>query len=247
MDLSLLKKIGLSDKEAKIYQILVSSGPSSVRGMAELSGLNRGTVHDSLKLLQAKRLINFYKENKQYFVAENPERIRALLDEKEEETREMKMAIEKILPELIALHHSGKKRPIAKYYGKEEIKDVLEDVLKVCEDDSEKIYRVYSAGEIRNHVYQDFPSFSDARVAKGVKVRVIAVGKGGQLRGLDERKWLEVKKEESSLKPSYIIIYPGKVAHISLDEKQEPIGVLVENSGISETQKLLFDALWEKI
>ena len=92
-------------------------------------------------------------------------------------------------------------------------------------------------------MYDDFPSFSDVRVAKGINVKVIAIGKGGELRGMDERKWLDLESET----PTYIIIYPGKTAYISLNAKKEPVGVVIENDGVYETQKGIFDQLWKTL
>jgi hypothetical protein len=118
----------------------------------------------------------------------------------------------------------------------------LQDVLDTCEASDELNYRIYSSSGIREYLYEDFPTFSDVRIGKGIAVKAIAFGEGGELRGLDERKWL--KSEVST--PTYIIIYPGKTAYISLDAKNELVGVVIENEGICETQKVIFDSLWDK-
>ena len=96
---------------------------------------------------------------------------------------------------------------------------------------------------LREYLYDSFSTFSDVRVAKGIAVKAIAIGEGGELRGLDERKWLK----SNSVSPTYILIYPGKTAYISLNAKQEPIGVVIENQGVFETQKTIFDQLWNTI
>ena len=105
------------------------------------------------------------------------------------------------------------------------------------------MYRIYSAEEIREYLYDSFDTFSDVRIAKGIGVKVIAIGAGGELRGLDERKWLKTKSGTNT----YIIIYPGKTAYISLNAKKEPIGVVIENDGVFETQKIIFDNLWKTL
>ena len=96
---------------------------------------------------------------------------------------------------------------------------------------------------MRQYLYEDFPTFSDVRVAKGISVKVIALGEGGELRGLDERKWLQ----DTSKTPTYIIIYPGKTAYVSLDAKGEPVGAVIENDGVYETQRLIFDQVWQSL
>lgn len=244
MDFDLLKKIGFSDKTAKIYLALLGLGPSSVRQLADYCGLNRGTIYDNLKWLQEKGVINYYqKDTKQLFVAEDPEKLHKMVEKQKEELSEADNKLDKMVPELQALYNSGGQRPVARYYDKKELSQILEDVLNVCEQSGENLYRIYSVVGIREYLYDGFPTFSDVRIAKNIAVKVIAMGEGGELRGLDERKWLK----GNNAAPSYIIIYHGKTAYISLDAKNEPMGVVIENDGIYNTQKMIFDKLWEKL
>lgn len=241
MDINFLKKLGFSDKEAKVYLALLHLGPSPVRKLAEQSELNRGTTYDALKWLQEQGVVSFYnKESKQYFVAENPDKLQELLRNQEMELKDVKRQLEGVVPELQALYNKGGERPVARYFEKSEIKKVLEDVLSTCEVNDEKMYRVYSVEGLREYLYKDFPTYSDARIAKGIAVKAIAIGEGGELRGLDERKWLN----QNVKTPTYIFIYPGKTAYVSLSAHKEPIGVVIENEGVYETQKQIFDSLW---
>lgn len=244
MHIDILKKIGFSDKTAQIYLALLNLGPSSVRKLADFCGLNRGTTYDNLKWLQDQGLVSFYnKDSKQTFVAENPDKLQSLVKNREEELVQIEEKLQNVVPELQALYNSGGERPVAKYYERQELKNILEDILDTCEKIGELEYRIYSAEGIRNYLYEDFTTFSDVRVAKGISVKAIAIGQGGELRGLDERKWLVAENNT----PTYIIIYPGKTAYISMDAKNEPVGVLIENQGICQMQKLIFDNLWKKL
>lgn len=132
---------------------------------------------------------------------------------------------------------------MARYYERSEIPQILQDVIDTCEKDEEGMYRIYSTAGIREHLYDGFDTFSDVRISKGISVKVIALGVGGELRGLDERKWLSAAGKT----PTYIIIYPGKTAYISFNAKQELVGVVIENQGVYETQKSIFDSLWNKL
>ena len=252
MNIEILKKLGFSDKYAKIYLALLQLGPSSVRKLAEFCDLNRGTTYDALKWLKAEGVVTFYqKETKQYFVAEKPEKLLEIIKHREEELQETTLDLERIIPELQALHSKDGDRPVARYYAADELLQILEDVLETCEHSNEKTYRIYSTEGVREFLYEDFPTFSDARIAKGI----IAIGEGGELRGLDERKWLlkqgtqnmQIRQSKQGDNETYIILYPGKSAYISIDAKGEPVGVVIENDGVYETQKLIFDSFWEKL
>jgi sugar-specific transcriptional regulator TrmB len=244
MNIDILKKIGFSDKNAQVYMALLQLGPSSVRSLAEFCSLNHGTTYDALKWLQDQGIVSFYqKESKQQFVAEQPEKLMELVKKQSSNLEEAGRQVERLLPELEALYHKGGDRPVAKYFDAKEIALILQDVLDTCEAADERLYRIYSSSALREYLYDSFSTFSDVRVAKGIAVKAIAIGEGGELRGLDERKWLK----SAGVSPTYILIYPGKTAYISLNAKQEPIGVVIENRGVFETQKTIFDQLWNTI
>jgi len=67
--------------------------------------------------------------------------------------------------------------------------------------------------------------------------------RGGELAGLDERKWMA--REHSA--PTYILIYNGKVAMISLSATGEPVGVVIEDEALYTTQAMIFNKLWETL
>ncbi len=244
MDINLLQKLGFSDKYAKVYLTLLRLGPTSVRNLADATGLNRGTTYDALKWLQEKGVVNFYKkDSKQHFVAENPEKLHRMVADQKEDLDVADRQLDRLIPELHALYHKGGERPVARYFTSKELRLILEDVLQTCERSEDPEYMIYSTEGIREYLYKDFPTFSDVRIAKGISVKVIAIGDGGELRGLDERKWL-AKKDGT---PTYIILYPGKTAYISLDAKGEAIGVVIENDGVYQTQKHIFNSLWSSL
>jgi len=244
MDINILKKLGFSDKTASVYLALLCLGPSSVRNLAKKTEMNRGTIYDALKWLREFGLVTFFeKEAKQFFVAEDPEKLYEMTAKRNEELQEVNRKLKDVVMELRSVYDKGGERPVARYHEKGDIRKILEDVLEKCEKTGEMVYRVYSDQAIREFLYQGFETFSDARVAKGVAVKAISIGGGGSLRGLDERKWLEIKKTT----PTYIIIYPGNTAYISLDAKGDLVGVVIENEGVYQTQKGIFDAVWDKI
>jgi len=245
MDLSILKKLDLSDKEIKVYLKLLENGAISVRGLSQATGLNRGTTYDILKQLREMGLASYYhQETKQKFVAEDPERLLRLLNEREEKLKEARIKISGIIPELKSLKEKEGGRPVTKFYeGNEGVRLILEDVLESMESESEKEYFVYSSTKASEAINSAYPGFTEARIKRKIYVKVISLARGGKTHGLDERRWLGLSKDSAT----FIIIYAGKCAFISRDATGNPVGVIIENLMIYETQKILFGELWERI
>src|SRR3989344_5251078 len=244
---TILKNFGLNEKEASVYLALIELGPSPVRLLAAKSGVNRGTTYDILKSLIALGLVSYYnKQSHQYFSAEAPDKLLSALEDKRQNIEKLKSEIQKELPQLQSLFERQGGKPTVKLYeGIKGIKSVLEDVLETVGREKLKEYYVYSSANLRKDVYKAYPAFSDLRKAKKISVKTISLGEGGQLVGMDERKWLTGSGEQ--LKATYEIIYAGKVAHISLDNADTPVGVVIQNREIFETQKVIFESLWFKL
>lgn len=248
MDLNnLLKKIGLSEKEALILESLMELGPSPVREVARKAKVNRGTAYDVLKSLSNSGLVSHFEtKTHQHFVAEPPQKLLDVLEEKRENLDFLKSQLKEELPEIELFFKKRGGRPQVKLYeGKRGIRTILEDVLSIMEKSRQKTYCVYSSSSVRKNVHEALPNFSEQRIKKGIRVKTIALGSGGQLFGLDERKWMQLPEE--NLKPVYEIIYAGKVAHISLDNSANPVGVVIEDREIFETQKMIFEFNWGKL
>lgn len=244
MKTTIFEKIGLSAKETKVYLALLESGATSVRGLAESTKLNRGSVYDVLKKLQARGLVSFYHhETKQKFIAEDPEKLKALIEEKEERLKSAKNDIAKIIPELRSIQDKNGKKPTTKFYeGRLGIKTILEDVLEVLDvkEEGERDYYVYSAKEASEDIKDAYPNFTKDRIKKGIEVKAISLAGGGSLSGLDERRWLGTEQNSAT----FILIYAGRCAFISRDAMNVPVGVIIENEMIYETQKVIFLQLW---
>ncbi len=245
----ILKNFGLSEKEISVYLALIELGPSSVREISSKSKVNRGTTYDILKSLIALGIVSYYnKESKQYFIAEEPEKLLNAIDQKEEDLKEVKKNIQESLPLIKTLFEKQGGKPVVKFYeGSKGVRQIFEDVLEEVSKTPDWMYYLYSSAtaEHRKNVYGAMPDFSKKRIAKKIKVKIISLGEGGKLAGLDERKQMPAGKK--NLKATHEIIYAGKVAHISIDSHEEPVGVVIQNDAIYQTQKLIFEYNWNKL
>ena len=241
---AVLRQLGFSEKETDVYLAVLSGGPDSVRAIAARAGVNRGTAYDLLKGLVRQGAVSYYnKEKKQYFVAEEPEKLLNVLQQKIEALEDSRATIRESLPELRSLYDSGGAKPTTKLYeGSSGIRTVLEDVLGTCLTGGCG-YVAYSAADLRGVLYESFPAFTKERIKKKIFVRVIALGGGGGEAESSERRWLT--KEDGA--PTYTLIYGGKTAAISLSPSGKPRAVLIEDEAIAQTQRIIFEHLWKSL
>ncbi|MFH1866548.1 MAG: helix-turn-helix domain-containing protein [Patescibacteria group bacterium] len=240
-----LAKYGLSDKEVRVYTALLELGPAPVRKIAGKAGVNRGTTYDILKSLKEQGLASYYHKDKhQYFVAEDPKKLFDAWQTKMDNFATLKNELKELVPQLRFLAKAIQERPVVTYYdGLSGIRIILQDVLDQVGMQPVKEYYVYSSASVRKHLYAAYPDFTEQRIAQKIKVKVVAVGAGGEIVELAERKWLT--KNESA--PTYTLIYSGRLAMISTSDEGLPVGLIIQNQGIYKTQKLLFESLWARI
>ena len=230
-----LKDLGLSDKEIKIYLTLLSLGQSSVNAIAKRSRLNRVTTYDVLKYLQEKGLVSYViKSGVKYFESAAPRKFLGDLQEKE-------VKLKSILPELEALKESVKAKPaIELYEGIAGLKTVLEDILK-----HKKETWFIADPNLMDALPFYFPHFIRKKRKLGMFSKVIT---------LDCKRMRNYQKKnpEKFVKLKFInerllttkIIYGNKVATLTF-EKDNSIGVIIDNKEIAETERKLFSLLWK--
>jgi sugar-specific transcriptional regulator TrmB len=244
MNLSALLQLGLTEREISIYKALIELGPSSIRDLADKSGFNRGSAYETLKTLVNKGIVNYLPKGKRrVFQAENPDKLLDMAEEKRQNLESALLEIKNdIIPSLSQLTPEFSSSNVRFYEGDDGVESVLRDILSSVEKQEHKNYRVISTQALRDHIYRPFPNFTKLRIQKGISVKVLAIGEGGDEAELAERKWLKGEGDAS-----YIAIYPPKVAMISLASKNYPVVVVIDSAAISGTQKMMFDTLWNHL
>ena len=122
---NVLKELGLSEAEAKIYLALLDTGSTLVGPIIKKTGLHRGTTYQILQRLKEKGLVSsIIKGKKQYFEPVDPERLMDVLKEKEEN-------LKKILPDLkTRLNANKEKQEVMVYQGVKGIRSVMDKILE---------------------------------------------------------------------------------------------------------------------
>lgn len=243
MNQSLFEQLGLSERDVLVYRALLASGPSSIRTIAERAGVNRGSTYECLKSLQQRGIVTYQPRGKRrYFSAREPEVLLQLADERREQ---LERAIDQLKTSVIPdLHHLKPDFSIANvefYEGDAGIEQVLRDVLNRVGAQDDPVYSVFSSKPIRPLLYRPFPNFTAQRIARGIRVRAIAIGVGGESAELSERKWI---RTEGPVDAAYIAIYPPRCAIISLASDNYPTAVVIDSREVAAAQQIIFNTLW---
>lgn len=226
----MLKEMGLTDSETRVYLALLKLGPSLAGRISRETGIHRRNVYDITERLIKKGLIGYIlKNNRRLFEAANPERFLDAMKEREIE-------FEEALPELKALYGKTKEKQETNFYkGREGLKTVFQDQLE-----NNKEVLILGASHAAFDVLPFYFKWYDIdRVKKRIKVRIIASEKLGKKIPLAEIRYLPQKYAN----PLAINIYKDKVAIILW--KKEPLAVVIKNIEIADSYKKYFELTWQ--
>jgi len=105
----LLKEIGLTESEKKVYLALLSLGVSTRNNIVRESGISGSKVYEVLEKLQEKGLISTFIENKvKNFKPTNPNQLLNYLEQKKEEIISLEKQAKLAIPGLLSLFNSSK-------------------------------------------------------------------------------------------------------------------------------------------
>ena len=223
-----LEALGLNEKEREVYLANLRIGSAPVQAIAKAAKLNRTSTYDILASLEQKGFISYTQAGgKRSYQATDPKRLFGLLKEKES-------LVKKALPQLQALKESVMQQPkVEVYMGVQGIKSVFEDLLNAKEFDC-----IATRQHMEKMLKYFFPHIIKRRIKLGIKPRLILTG-----RPLAKDAPYRIIKRP--LKTA-IYIYNGKIALYSFEEK-EPFAILIEEQNFYDTQKILFEMLWESL
>jgi sugar-specific transcriptional regulator TrmB len=242
MNLEILKKIGLSDGEIKVYNALLQIGITSINSIHEKVGIDRRNIYDILNKLIERGLVSYVEENRRkVFKISNPDKILSYIEEKKSSLDEVKSEVEKIMPDMKTIFTSKKQELFAEIFkGAEGMKAVWDDMLNY-----DAIFWIGSG----LYVPQRFPAYWNDWDQRRIKRKVQSY----HLFRFEKRKEVDKKlfptgkflPPEFSGNPTVTVAYGNKVAQMLLGEE---ISVFViESSELAENYKKYHKFLWDKV
>lgn len=234
-----LKQLGFNEREQGVYLVLLEIQKAKINELAQRANTKRSTTYDILYRLKKEGFVSELLEGKKhYFVANDPEMILGLLEEK-------KRLYKRELPAILTLYNTLPQKPKVAYFeGLEGIKQLYEDALLTLTKGDEILAYVgdYELPELEEYMHE----YVKRRAKKGIKARGIAENKPGIKEFTKENKSeLRVTKLVNESKfdlENEINIYANKVIIITYEP--EPFGVLIESKTVANTQRAIFEMAW---
>lgn len=247
MDTTILSKLGLDKNEIKIYLYLIKNRVQTVKQISETTSVNRTSLYRYLTTLARKGLIEWLIDERGAKVkTTSPDNLSLLFRNKKLQIS----SIEKELPQLINELSIQKPSEIfhtqIRYYkGKKGIQQLFWNTLQAIE--TTRSYAPLRRREFIDPSYED--EFENEWADRNLKDKIIT---NENRMEYITKKLVPVYKKTLNIRiipktkfyiSNDITIYNNIIAIASL-EKDNLVGIEIENKEITKTQKSIFDLVW---
>jgi sugar-specific transcriptional regulator TrmB len=235
----ILRELGLTANETKVYVVLLRQGPMKVLEIARRTGTYRANTYDTVASLIRKGLVRFTSEGKKkLYEATHPSKLLAMLREQKEKITEKEKRANELISELEALKTDAGSKQVTILQGREGVKAIFEDILRTG-----KTNHCIGAWGLPPVLKNYLSQWHQRRVkAKLLDKMIFREGaeRGRELAKLSYTQCRFLPKMYDS--PTAINVYGHKVAFVI--GFAEPIGIMIENEDIAKDFKSYFDLLW---
>ncbi len=239
-----LNKIGLTDREIKVYLSGLKTGPVLATSLAKKTGINRTNLYSILKSLQEKGLVSQGdKSYSKYFIMEDPVRLRESLERKINRDQAIQKELNFILPSLKSFSPTLAITPRIKVFeGKEGIINMLEEIHK---QQIKEIQIIQGGKETEEIVGEDIMmELVQKRIERGIRNRALKMKSSIKTLAEDEAELRETR----ILPPGFnfktsLIIYRDNATIISSQE--EDFGFTIRSQELAQFFKAFFETLWK--
>lgn len=235
-----LRQIGLSQKEAEVYETLLRIGESPVADLIRVTNDHPQIIYRALDGLNAIGLtITTYRRHRRYVRAEDPKVL-----EKIEESRLKE--IRKIIPDLAALQKSSSDAIVRISKGNEAVRSLRVLAYDILSQ-GEIYYVIGASGDRYYEVMGDLQAeIERKRIKKGVIKKMISfrnqrdlLEQQNKYNGLAEYRYLN----EEYLIPSTTVLFKNTTS--TLVWNPEPIVITIESPEVAESYRHYFESLWQ--
>lgn len=240
--IELLKDVGLSEHEAEVYFSMVSLGPVPVLRIARASGVKRTTIYSILESLKSKGLVRVEPRGlKSLFVAESPERLETVLENRKNQFR-------KNLLDFMQIYNKGGGESLIKIYeGTEAAHSVYDSLLNDIKpgEDYMIVTGMRKAYETDKAFYDEL---RERRAKLPIRIRMLTTDPENEetqyITKYQKNFNMEIKALPAETKlTTNMVITPQRIL---IHQFVQPIlAIVIENKSTIKTHQELFEVMWK--
>ncbi len=172
---SVLRELGFTDGEIKVYYALFDLGESRVGPISKSSGVTHGKVYPILEKLIAKGLVStVIKEGRQHFSATHPSQLLEFVDDKVRSLEEEKSRIKTLIPELLRKQRSHEETQYSRVFvGLKGLKALFRELFENHEGGGEINSLGLTEALGRPDMIAFFKFYHELRIKKKVALKLI--------------------------------------------------------------------------
>ncbi len=253
MPLKTLIEFGLSEKEAKVYLALLELEVAGANEISKKAGINRSSTYVVIDSLKRKGLVSMTPDSsKQKYVAAVPETFLNIVKDKIDRLTTTKRKVEEIIPEIRGIQKNNQHKPkVTIYEGKEAVLSVY--YLIFNEKDGTTL-RVFENPEgMLNIIPNDFIT-EDSKIRRERKLNMFMISPNNEHSKKVVDLYTKSKSPDKfalipeilfsdSKKSTNFCVYGDKIEFYNLKEE---FVVMIQNQGIADTLKKVFDLAWKE-
>lgn len=250
-----LIKTGLGDKVARIYTALLKCGGAYPSKLAEIAKINRSTTYKILTDLAIKGLVSeVMKGKKLYYQIEKPYKLERYAKYNLSRAQDILEHTKKLIPELEGLYNLIPNKPNVKFFeGIEGVISIYEDHISV--DKKYEMLAFSNTAEVISFLPPKFfQRYLKTKERLGIMTRGITPDtKTDQeynqivYKYINKKIWPQLRHIPQNIflyKIELTIYADNRVSLLKL-EREQPIGVIIEDKVFHDTMRMIFELAWK--
>jgi len=235
----IVKNLGFSENESKIYLALLELGSANVAAIANKSGIKRTSCYIILESLVQKGLVSkTIIKGKNQYLSEAPDKLLKLSQEREE-------LVKKMLPEFNSLYNLSQTKPRIRFY------EGQNGYISICEDSIERsdneILFIGNLDNLHGVVTTEWDNrvYIPTRVKKNKHIRIATLESNSMknLQKKDKEQLREIRfLPEGTKFDSSMFIYGDTISIVS--SEKELMGLIIDSKPIAQMAKSMFEFIW---
>jgi len=245
--LDLLIRLGLSDKEARVYIATLELGQDSVQNIATKAGIKRVTAYVILDQLIEKGIVTTDSAKKNLYKAEHPSRLEKLLDAKAAELQVQRANLKSGMGQLEAIYNYRNDKPVVRFFeglpAMEELDDYGHDQMPI----GSEMMTITPRDLLEQALPKQVKENEAKRIARGILSRSIYVADkeiSADQNVKDLRVGIHFTRKQLPINGTFFI-YPGWGIKFFSYAKKKQFGVLVQSPELADSMKEVFELAWD--